>query len=33
MMSTGTSIKGPMTVAKAWLELIPNTAMATAMAN
>jgi len=28
----GTSSKGPMTVAKAWLELMPKMATATAMA-
>jgi len=32
-MSTGTSTKGPMTAAKATPELMPKTAMATAMAN
>ena len=32
-MSAGTSIKGPITDAKASPELIPNTAIATAIAN
>ena len=30
---TGTSISGPMTAAKAWPELMPKTATATAMAS
>ena len=33
LIKTGTSSKGPMTAAKAWPELIPNTATATAIAN
>ena len=32
-ISTGTSTSGPMTAAKAWPELMPNTATATAMAS
>ncbi len=32
-MSAGTSIKGPTTAANATPELIPNTAIATAIAN
>ena len=32
-MSTGTSTSGPITAAKASPELMPNTAMATAMAS
>ena len=33
LINTGTSTKGPMTVAKASLELIPKTPIATAIAN
>lgn len=33
MIRTGTSSRRPMTVAKAWLEVMPKTAAATAMAS
>src|SRR4030042_6315628 len=33
LIKTGTSIRGPMTAAKAWPESIPKTATATAMAS
>jgi hypothetical protein len=32
-MSTGTSMSGPTTVARAWPELMPHTPTATAMAS